>query len=310
MRFVLWGPSEHVSADQQAALARRLRELGQEVRELGLGEPAPADANCVVINTKTRIGPAELAAMPVLHWVITTTSGHDHVDLTACGRHGVRIVRCPRARRDAVVDCSMAMSLALLRRLPLMERAARSGDWIRADVRQLGIPLLRNLPIGVIGHGVIGRAAAAAWRALGARVLVADPAQADTSSVSDLLRGCRVVTLHCSLTESSAGLIDSEALAIMQPGAVLVNTARGECIDVEAVLTDTRLGGFGLDVFSPEPHPRMTELAARENAILTPHSAGYHDRLGPAISDEVVGAATAIVRGVAPPGEIVAQEYP
>lgn len=306
MKCALLGPSEHLTAAEQAELERRLAALGFSVASLGRGVPAPADAAVAVVNSKTRLGAAEFAAMPALRLVVTTTSGYDHVDLGEARRRGAAVGRCPLARREAVVDAALGMGISLLRRLPALSRATGSGRWTRAAVKESPTPLVRGLTVGVFGCGVIGQSAISAWKALGARVLAADPARTDLDAPERLLEESQLVTLHCSLTASSRGLIDGAALARMRPGAILINTARGECVDLDDLLAAPHLGGFGLDVFEQEPCPRLAELAARENVLLTPHSAGYHDGLGRALNEEVLATLAAWLRGAPLPHEVLA----
>ncbi len=266
-----------------------------------LGSCPDDDTDLLVINTKTAIGVPELDRLPGLRLLVTTTSGHDHVDLANASARDVRVARCPVARRDAVVESSLAMGLALLRRLPALLREAEQGRWVRGDVKRSAVPLLSSLTVGVVGNGVIGSFAASRWAALGADVMVTDPLFSGLSSPTELLSQADVVTLHCSLTHSSRQILDATALAQMKEGAILVNTARGECLDLTALAADDRLGGVGLDVFAQEPCPQMAELARRDNVLLSPHSAGYHSDLGRAISSEVLAAVDSFQAGQAVP---------
>ncbi len=300
-RAVLWGPSEHVHDEERSELRAGLEALRFEVAETPSASAPPADARVLVINTKTPIPAQRFAEMKQLALVVTTTSGHDHVDLAAARAARVRVVRCPRARRDAVVDTALAMTTALLRRLPRLQRRAERGEWARSAMRDLALPLLKDVTIGVFGLGVIGARAAEVWRALGAKVISHDPAVAGTAPQAKLLAEADVVTLHCSLTPSSRGLIGAAEIAAMKPGAILVNTARGECVDLDALLASrSRLGGVGLDVFDVEPCPRLAALATLENVLLLPHSAGAHAGLGVALNREVLAAVAAHARGETP----------
>lgn len=108
-----------------------------------------------------------------------------------------------------------------------------------------------------------------------------------------------MLTLHCALTPATRGLIGPEALAALLPGAVLINTARGACVDAAALLEVDHLGGVGLDVFPEEPWPQLAALAARPRTLLTPHAAGYHTRLGEAVAREVADTVGAWLGGQA-----------
>lgn len=296
MLVVQWGPSEHVTDEERAALAERLERRGATVRSCARDKRPPADTEVIVCNTKTRVDAATLAALPVLRLVVTTTSGHDHIDVAAARDRGVTVARCPLARRDAVVQSSIAMALALLHRLPRYARDAEAGRWARAAARERAPRLLGELRVAVVGHGVIGTHAVKTWTALGAGVRTCDPADPALPPIDELLPWADVLTLHCSLTASSDRMIDAAAVAAMRPGALLVNTARGECVDLEAALSG-RLGGLGLDVFVVEPPPDLAALAARDDIILTPHSAGVHADLGRALQLEAEAAIRAFEEG-------------
>ena len=296
----LWGSSEHVRESEETGLARLLERIGLEVEQREHGSPPPGAAGIVVVNSKTRVGLSELEAMPALRLLVTSTSGHDHIDLAGAAERGVLVARCPLARRDAVVECAVAMGVSLLRRLPALLREAEQGHWVRAELKSVPVPLLRDLVVGVVGRGVIGARAVQVFEALGASVIASDPAVVGLSPVAELLAQADLVTLHCSLTESSKRLITCNTLALMKPGAVLLNTARGECVDLRAILEDRRLGGFGLDVFATEPPEELARLAGRENILITPHSAGYHQHLGREIAQEVEQAVRAFLEGRSP----------
>ncbi|MFH0944675.1 MAG: NAD(P)-dependent oxidoreductase [Planctomycetota bacterium] len=296
----LWGSSEHVQESDEAGLARLLERLGLEVEQLEHGSPPPGKAGIVVVNSKTRVGRFELEAMPELRLLVTTTSGHDHVDLPGAAARGVLVARCPLARRDAVVETAVAMGISLLRRLPALLREAEQGRWVRASLKTVPVPLLRDVVVGVVGKGVIGARAVQVFETLGAKVIAADPADRALPPITELFEQADLLTLHCSLTATSRRLITADTLRLLKPGAVLVNTARGECVDLRALLEDRRLGGYGIDVFGTEPPAELAQLAGRENILITPHSAGYHQHLGKEIAREVEQAICAFLEGRSP----------
>ena len=131
-------------------------------------------------------------------------------------------------------------------------------------------------------------------------MIATDPAAPGLASFPELLARSRVLTLHCSLTRGSHRLLDASAFERLSPGAIMLNTARGECVDLSALtaaLDSGRIAGCGLDVFDPEPPPEIAELARRRNVIVTPHSAGYFDGLALAVEEEVVATIRAIRDG-------------
>lgn len=304
MHVALWGPSDHVAAAEADALRDRLAALDLTVTHVGADAAPSAETQVVVVNSKMQVGAKAFDWLKDLKLVVTTTSGYDHIDLGAARERGIRVARCARSRRDAVVDTSLAMATALLRRLPLTTAAAAAGRWMRADVKAWPIPLFSTLTVAVLGQGVIGRRASEVWQALGATVLACDPILPAAPTLAEALARADVVTLHCSLTETSRRMIDAAALAAMKPGAILVNTARGECVDEAALLADTRLGGIGLDVFASEPWVDSAALLAKGNVLVSPHSAGWHAGLGASLNDEVVTQVNAWLKGLALEGEV------
>lgn len=291
-RVLRWGRSAYETPEDLIAEGAALEALGCEVVRHEGDDPPLDGVQVLVVTSKQRVGAAELATAG-LRLVITTTSGHDHVDLVAAEAAGVAIARCPLARRDAVVDTSLAMGLSLLRDLPALHDRARAGVWARSELPGRSMGLVRGLDVGIIGYGVIGRRATEAWRNLGARVRWHDPAVNGSLPLADLFELSRVVTLHCALTSSSERILDAAACAAMPPGTLVINTARGGCVDVAALAAADHLGGVALDVFPQEPWPDLAVLAARPRTILTPHAAGYHPGLGAAISQEVEGTVRA-----------------
>ncbi len=292
-RVLRWGRSAYETAAELETEGVALEALGCEVTRDEGPEPPLEDVQILVVTSKQRVDAAVFGRAEALQLVITTTSGHDHVDLAAAEAAGVAVARCPLARRDAVVDTSLAMGLSLLRRLPVLHDRARAGVWARTELPGMPMGLVRGLDVGVVGYGVIGRRATEAWRNLGARVRWHDPAVSGSLPLEDLCALSRVVTLHCALTPTSEGLIGDVTCAAMAPGTLVVNTARGRCVDVAALLRAEHLGGVALDVYPEEPWPDLAVLAARPNTILTPHAAGYHPGLGAAIVAEVASAVAA-----------------
>lgn len=287
-RVLRWGRSAYETDEALALETGGLAALGCEVRR-HVGDAPPVEgAQVLVLTSKVRVDAAVLDRSPSLALLLTTTSGYEHIDLEAARARGVAVARCPLARRDAVVDTSLAMGLSLLRGVPGLHRRAEQGVWARGELPARRMRLVRGLPVGVVGRGVIGRAAAAVWRDLGAEVRWCDPAVPGGVSWPELCASSALITLHCSLTESSRGMVSAPALAEMAEGTILINTARGGLVDLAALAGAEHLGGVGLDVFPAEPPPDLAALARRPNTLLMPHAAGYHVGLGEAVAREVV----------------------
>ena len=185
---------------------------------------------------------------------------------------------------DEVADHTLAFILALTRQVVSHCIHVRDGKW------GLAVPLasfrtLRDTTVGVVGFGRIGRAVVERLKGFGSTIRVFDPqvsaadiAQTGASAISlaDLLATADVVTLHCPSTPQTKKMIDSRALAVMKPGSILVNLARGDLVDTPALieaLQSGHLGAAALDVCDPEPIPSDSPLLTMQNVILAPHIA-------------------------------------
>jgi phosphoglycerate dehydrogenase-like enzyme len=305
MHLLLWGQSSYETDADMKARKEAARSLGFDPTLSIAPAPPVEPATVLVVNSKMRVDDALLTLAPALRLVVTTTSGYDHIDLESAKRKGVAVARCPLARRDAVIETSLAMGLALLRQMPWAQSRARAGVWARGELPSRAVGSVQGLRVGVIGGGVIGSKAANVWSALGAAVTVADPAFSVSPSSRDVIVSSDLVTLHCSLTESSRRLIDGNLAERMRPGVIILNTARGNCLDLEPLLESQRIGGLGLDVFPQEPWPGLAELAHRNDVLISPHSAGYYDGLTDAVTRELHETLRAWRRGEELPYRLV-----
>jgi phosphoglycerate dehydrogenase-like enzyme len=195
------------------------------------------------------------------------------VDLDAARRLGVSVSSTGGANARSVAELAIALLLALARSVPHHDRSVRTGTW----ARRTGIELAGKR-LGIVGYGAVGREVSRIAQALGMHVVAHDPfvAEADVSllDLDELLATSDAVSLHVPLDNTTRGLIDAAALGKMRPGALLVNTARGDIIDEAALadsLTSGALGGAALDTFSREP-PAGSPLLALETFIASPHA--------------------------------------
>ena len=211
------------------------------------------------------------AAGPQLRVVANYAVGVNNIDLDACRRRGVVVANTPDVLTETTAELTIALMLALLRRVAEGDRLIRRGEkWIWAPNLMLGRSL-RGLTLGLIGHGRIGQAVERLALDHGMRVVFS--AHDRGLPPDQLLSDSDVVSLHLPLTGATRHLIDAAALAKMKPTAVLVNTSRGPIVDEGALvvaLREGRVAGAALDVFEHEPevHPGLLEL---ENVVLVPH---------------------------------------
>jgi len=286
MNILRWGQSAYETDASLKQEKSQLESLGchiiqqQEFKAL-------ADTQALLVTSKSKVSGEIIAQLPKLEFILTTTSGYDHIDREAANNNGVLVGRCPIARRDAVVDTSIAMALSLIRNLPLLHQRAQRNIWARASLPQYSSKRIKDISIGIIGYGLIGKAAGRVWSDLGAKVRWHDPNRMGSMPLDELLSLSDVVSLHCSHTVSSHQIINQQTLQHMKPQSVLINTARGKCVDLVALQNAKHLGGYALDVFPEEPPEHLATLTDRPNSILLPHAAGYYDTLGDVLVQEV-----------------------
>jgi len=290
---------------------RRLIEAGCRVRVVGededldrvLGASMPVHAILASSLREGSFDSARLTQLPDLRLIAKYTIGVDDVDLAAATARGVLVTHCPtEANVGGVAEGTIALMLALLKKVAARDAAVRSGGW-RSDglrgtylgARNDGYP---GITLGIIGLGRIGRRVAMLMAPWKLHLLATDPYvdagvfadhDAEAVALDELLRRSDVVSVHCLLTGETESLIGPEQLALMKPGAILINTARGRIVDVDAVcdaLDAGRLGGAAFDVLPEEPPPagaRILEADAR--VLLSPHmvAANRGGTLGAAI---------------------------
>jgi glyoxylate reductase len=269
---------------------------------------AGADALLTLLHTRVD-EELLLAAGPGLRCVANVAVGYDNVDLAAAARHGVAVTNTPGVLADATADLTLGLILAATRRLGEGERLIRSGrPWAWSMSFMLGHDLRGKL-LGIVGLGGIGRRVAERARAFGMRIAYssrrpADPdivaaLEAERLELDELLAAADVISLHCPLTEQTRHLISAERLALVKPGALLVNTARGPVVDeaaLAAALRDGPLGAAALDVYEHEPrvHPDLLEL---DNVTLAPHLGSATVETRRAMAELAARNAIAAVRG-------------
>ncbi|MFA4964891.1 MAG: phosphoglycerate dehydrogenase [Thermoleophilia bacterium] len=250
-----------------------------------------------VITALERIDEATLDALPELEVVSKYGVGTDMLDLAAMARRGVRLGWTPGVNRRSVSELAVAFMIALLRQVPLASAELRQGTWKNRQGRQLS-----ERTVGIVGCGNIGKDLAVLLRAFGCTVLANDildfpefyaAHQIEPVGLEELLRRADIITLHVPHDDSTHGILSAERLALLQPGAVLVNTARGGLVDeaaVKAMLIDGRLAGAAFDVFATEP-PDDPVLLRLPNFLGTPHIGGSSE-------EAVLAMGRAAIRGL------------
>ncbi|MDH3496664.1 MAG: D-glycerate dehydrogenase [Gemmatimonadota bacterium] len=256
---------------------------GAQVAWLASGSPTPAGAYVGLVPLLSRhVGAAELERLPQLRIVANCAVGVDNVDLAACAARGVVVTNTPDVLTAATADLTVALILAVTRRLKEGARLVEQGHWTGWDPRQLLGFELAGATLGLVGAGRIGRAVGCRALAFGMQLCyTAREAKREFEretgaarlSLEDLLARSDVVTVHVPSNATTRGLIGRDALRRMKRSAYLINTARGDIVDEAALiaaLEDGRLAGVGLDVYQREPFV-PDALVRHPAAVVLPH---------------------------------------
>jgi len=272
--------------------ARPLEWLRQRVRveEIRYDDPALkprlAQADGLVVRTYTKVNEQLLALAPKLKVVARGGVGLENIDVAACRRRGIEVVYTPDANTLAVGDFVFGPILQLLRPwAPFRERVYEPSEFKRIRNTLRGRQL-NELTLGILGLGRVGkRVASIAANGFAMRVIYNDIESIDAQSLhfeatpadkETLYRVSDILSLHVDMRPGNEHLVGREQIALMKPHALLINTSRGEVLDVNALadaLREKRLAGAALDVFDPEPPAADFPLVGMENVLLTPHMA-------------------------------------
>ena len=239
----------------------------------------------VAISNKILLDARTLAACPELKLILVAATGTNNVDLQAARAHGITVANCQGYGTPSVAQHTLGLLLALATRLVDYNHAVRDGQWQQAkQFCLLDFPIveLEGKTLGLFGHGELGSAVAKLADAFGMRVLIGQipgrPVREGRLSLDELLPQVDALTFHCPLTEHTRNFIGARELALLKPGAFVVNTARGGMIDEQALadaLRSGHVGGAATDVLSVEPPRDGNPLLAADipRLIITTHSA-------------------------------------
>jgi D-3-phosphoglycerate dehydrogenase / 2-oxoglutarate reductase len=243
---------------------------------------ALADADALIVRSATRVTRELLAAGPSLRVVGRAGVGVDNIDLDAATERGVLVMNTPGGNAVSVAEHTLALLLALARRVPQLSASIHEGRWEKSGAAGTEI---RGKTLGLVGFGRVGSEVARRALAFEMRVLAYDPYVSESAardlnvelvSLPELFAKSDYVSLHTSLSASTEKLINTTTLAQFKRGAALINAARGELVDESALadaLRSGQLSGAALDVFATEP-PKGSPLTSLPQVIATPHVAG------------------------------------
>jgi D-3-phosphoglycerate dehydrogenase / 2-oxoglutarate reductase len=297
--------------ESDSAAVARLEEAVDEVRYNDLGRPLSAvelrdrlaDVDGLLAGLDAVDGSA-LEAAPRLRVVARYGAGVDNVDLQAAARRGVAVTNTPGANAGAVAEWTLLLMLAMCRPLMAADRAVREGRWPVLRGRELSART-----VGLLGLGRVGERVAAGVAGLGGHVLAHDPylpappVGVELVELDELARRSEVLSLHAPLTCATRGVVGADLLSSLPPGAVLVNTARGELIDEAALLAALETGPLAaaaLDVLAEEPPPADHPLLGRDDVLITPHAAPHTAEATEAMARAAVDDLLAVLEGREP----------
>jgi phosphoglycerate dehydrogenase-like enzyme len=284
------------------AAARRLAELGPVIE----GPTANTQDVTAVFTRLASVLDAEFHAnYPALRWIVSPTTGLNHIDLDHFAASGVEVISL-RERTEfldnihATAELTIALALALIRDLPAAVAAVRGGAWDRYPHKGNE---LHGKTVMIHGYGRIGRMVAPIYRGFGCRILANDivPGRVPEDLRCDFaaaLAETDVLSIHLPLNSETEGLVGREILARLPARAVVVNTSRGEILDQDYLLSSLeqgKLAGAALDVLTGEPDPVSPLLQARMNAlgrrlIVTPHIGGFTQESLSTVEEFITGA--------------------
>lgn len=234
-----------------------------------------ADANVVLVRSKTKCTKEYLDSAPNLKLIIRGGVGIDNIDSAYAKTKGIEVRNTPAASSVAVAELAMALMLSVPNKLTFGHEGMLKGDWRKKQIKrqELYKKTLGLLGIGRIATEVAKRAAAFDMKVIAYDKYVEKSDYAEMKTLDEVLKESDYISIHTPLTDETNGMINASAIEKMKDGTIIVNTGRGKCVveeDVAKALESGKLGGFGNDVWYSDP-PENTPLAKAPNVVLTPH---------------------------------------
>lgn len=255
-----------------------------------------------------RVDAGLVAAMPDLAFVSSMSVGVDHVDVAALSARGIPLGHTPGVLVETTADTAFALLLAAARRVVEADRFVRQGNWTAENAWAPDFFTGKDVSgatLGIVGLGAIGQAVARRAAGFGMQVLGWNRSDRQVAGVKnveleELLQRSDFVSVHLALTADTRMLLNDERIALMKPGAVLVNTARGGIVDEEALaqaLASGQLYAAGIDVFEREPVQADNSLLGLPNVVVAPHIGSATTLTRARMADIAVDNAIAALRG-------------
>src|SRR5688500_3092984 len=270
------------------------------------------DADALVVRSETQVTEQVLAAGPKLRVIARAGVGVDNVDLKAATRRGVLVLNAPGANRISAGEHTIALLMAVTRQLTFADSSTRAGHWERKRIRPID---LAGKTVGIIGLGRVGTVVANRLKAFEMHLLAHDPyiraERFDELGVErveylDLLKRSDIVTYHVPSTDETRHMLDAERIALLKPGSIVINAARGDVVDQDALAEALRSGhlrGAGVDVFPFEPATE-SPLFDLPNVVLTPHTGGSSAEALASVGEMISTTTLAALAGEAVPNAV------
>ena len=277
-----------------ASLPKRLESFGEVTTDMS----RLAEANVLLIRSKTKVTKELAEQAPNLKLVIRGGVGLDNVDKEVCKARGIQVKNTPRASSISVAEMAMAFMVAIPARLIEAHMGMVEGKFLKNELKRTE---LFKKTLGLIGAGAIATEVAKRAQAFGMEVIAFDPFLkehpiAKLVSLEELAAKADVISMHTPLTDETKGMINAALIGKMKDGVIIINTGRGKCVveqDLAEALKSGKVRAYGTDVWPSDPPPADCVLLNAPNVFMAPHlGASSKENLG-RIGDEVVAILTA-----------------
>ncbi len=301
--------ADRIAREGLSLLGASCRVLSLEGASLESAWDALREAEGLIVRSETRVDAATIERAPRLRVIGRAGAGVDTIDVQAATARGIVVVNAPGGNAVAAAEHTLALMFSLARHVPLADRLMKDGQWKRS---QLVGTELTGKTLGLVGLGRVGTEVARRALGLEMRVLVYDPYVPDDhirtlgcepSALDPLLERANYVSLHVPLTDATRAIVNADRLARMQPGACLVNCARGELVDQPALLAALDAGQIGaaaIDVYPEEPVSPDNPLPRHPRVIATPHLGASTVEAQASVAVQVVHEVLAVLAGQPP----------
>ena len=251
------------------------------------------EADIVLVRSKTKCDREFIDKAPNLKMIIRGGVGTDNIDKVCCAEKGIAVHNTPKAPSIAVAELAFAMMLAVPNHIVKANESMRLGQWLKKELKRTE---LHGKTLGLVGIGHIAQAVAVRAKAFGMHVIAYDKYVESSrlavlkNSLEEMVAEADYISLHVPLTEETRGMINKNILALMKPGAILINTGRGmtvEADDVVAALESGKLAAYATDVWPTDPPDADYPLLKAPNVFMSPHLGASSNESLLRIGDEV-----------------------